>query len=200
MGWVYDDPEKEANFWRIVACAIGAAALIVIPVTWYGILDQRDNTDRIIETLKKEKAFAEERTARASQELERERAINQAVAKINLDAFLYQYNRLLTELKDATDRYQAAKRLPPSDRGPSVANAKRQLYIASDTLLTFLARWRAVAESLNELLDGNVTRMDQARQSDNPDDVENAVQILIRTFPALRDQLQIKINVIKTAN
>jgi hypothetical protein len=200
MGWIYDDAEKEANFWRIATCIIALLALIGIPVAWYGIADARDNAQRIIDELRRNQNSLERQLAQRGEELEKERATNKATANINLDGFLYEYNRLLVELRKAIDDYDRAKRTPPSDRTGAVTAAKAKLYAASDAFMKFINAWRSVAEKLNDLLDGNAARMDQARRSDNANDVEGAAQILITTFPGLRDQLQTRINILKSAN
>jgi hypothetical protein len=191
MRWIFQNPEREIKAWRIVACAL-AVAIVAISLAWYNIAAARENA------VQQQKERMERQLAQSMAELERERTRNREIAKINLEAFLYDYNNLLEEVRQAIADYEAAKRLPPSDRDPSVASSKRRLYTKVNAFVTFITRWRSVAETLNELLDGNVIRMEQARQNDNTDDVEGATVTLTRTFPGLREQFQIKINILKS--
>jgi hypothetical protein len=179
-------PEERADFWRKAtfwAAGIGLLlTLVAIGVGVWAVLDQRDNTQKIVDALTTE-------NKQLAEQVSKERAEKERLAKISPERLLYEYNLHLSELQKAAEAYEAAKNVPQNREGAAArkAAAERQLYAAVDAFTRFISLWRGVAAVLDKLLDGNVMMLDQARQHMVPDDVQKSIDILRKTFPDLRE-------------
>jgi hypothetical protein len=191
-------PWTEAQWTKFWQWATGILTVLVLAAGIYTIVDQRSNTDRVVAAVAAQKN-AEQQRDEAREQLAKERAEKAQIAKISVDRVLYDYNRYLMDVKDAATAYDAAMRLPATAEGAAgrKAAAERTLYNAVDAFTGFVKMWRDVADALGKLLDGNVDRMDQARQSGRPNDVKDALDVLIRTFPSLRQALETQLEKIK---
>jgi hypothetical protein len=186
MQLIPTDPEKRADFWRRVTIWVTVAAIVVAVG---GIWEEHANADRIIDGFKKE---ADQTVATVREALKAERAAHEQTKKISIEGLLYDYNVRLKDLQQAAAAYVAAKRLPPNSEGAGArkAAAERQLYQEAAAFYNFVQTWRGVAKALGDILNGNADRLDQARQNSRADDVEDAVQILIRAAPSKRQALE----------
>src|SRR4051812_13446875 len=94
--WLYPptDPDKRADYWRIATVVVGVVGILVaIGGTIYAVVDARDNAHRIEEAVRAKN--------QAEQQLATERARNREIGNLNLEKFLYDYNALLANLKQA---------------------------------------------------------------------------------------------------
>ncbi len=66
----------------------------------------------------------------------------------------------------------------------------RELYQEAAAFYEFIQIWRGVAKALDDILNGNADRLDQARRNNQADDVEDAVQILIKVAPSKKQALE----------
>jgi hypothetical protein len=191
------DDEGEAGgsekFW-IVFTAI--MALITVMVGGYAVYDQRENTRILKETLDKLRN-AENANEGLKSSLNAANSEIEALSKLNLDKFLYAYELHINSIKAALEDYQSAKRLNEGDRAGALSAAQGKLFAAVDDFVGFIEKWRLVAARLDALLDGNVSRMEEARRRDNADDVQSSAETLIRAFPDLEQPLRLELEKVR---
>jgi hypothetical protein len=186
--------EKRAQFWMVATCVV---AVIGVMIAAYTAWEQTGSTGRITAAIEG-KTRAERQLASTSAELQKQRSANRALAKINIQGFLDDYAALLQRVKQASDAYDKVLALPESDRRGALPRAERELYEAAAAFIRFIQQWRVVAAQLDKLLDGSVTRMDNARLVNDAAGLQEALRILIATLPTLRQPLEIEIEKLKS--
>ncbi len=164
-------------------------AVVAVAVAIYAIRDQQHNTKVLADTIKQ--------LDTTKQQLQKAQADIRAISKISPEQFLYDYQTYLADIETALQNYHSAQQLVESDRAGAVAAAQKDLFAAVAAFTTFITQWRVVAEQLQALLDGNVTRMAEARRFDNAGDVRSAAETIIRTFPSLQPALQLELEKLK---
>ena len=119
-------------------------------------------------------------------------AANAALMTISLPGFLRTYNDHVEELRATADAFEKAMALkeldiPGSEAADKVAHAQSDLFIATDIFTDFADRWRDIAQSLDQLLDGNVTQLKNSRSENKAEDVDAvARRIVSRQHQTLR--------------
>jgi hypothetical protein len=172
-------------------------ALVTIAVAVWAVFDARDNRDKIVAALRQNAALQED--------LDKAREQNAAIASMSLDTFLRQYNAHVAALKSAAEVYEAAKAakgsiILGSDAAGRLADAESKLYAATDNFTSFIDRWRAVAEPLDKLLDGNATQLENSRRENNADDVHDAARRIVNSAPDLAAPLRVALDKLKSAS
>lgn len=170
--------------------------LIAIVVAAYGIYDARVNKDQLVESQQKiaeiiaAKNLAEQQKSAAETRASQLGTENAKLQSVNIDRLLQLYGEHLSAIQKAASHYEELRKQPDnSDTIPQKAAAQRELNSQVAAFTQFVAKWRAFAETLGKILDGNVQRMDDARQNNNPDDIEDALRTLQNQFPDLRQML-----------
>ena len=189
--------KKKELPWIIATFVVG---LLAIVATVWGIVDARDNRQKIVESQQKvEEAVkalrqAEARTSAAEAQVQKEREEKEKLQKVNIDRLLDTYTAHLNALQSAFTAWEIANRLPLNpDTAPRKTAAEQQLYNEVASFEKFVARWRSFAETLGKILDG-VDRMGQARDRRNPQDIRAPLDILRRSFPDLKQQLEVQLS------
>ena len=136
--------------------------------------------------------------------LDASQAENDALSSISLEGFLQKYNAYVATLKAAAEAYEIAKAtkgsdIAGSDAAGSLSNAESKLYAATDNFTDFVERWRAVAEPLNKMLDGNVTKLENSRRENNANDVHAAARQIVNSAPDLATPLRLALDRLKPA-
>lgn len=134
--------------------------------------------------------------------IDKAQAENAALMTISLPGFLQTYNSHVDELKltaDAFEKANAAKEadIPGSEAANKVARAKNDLFIATDIFTDFVGRWREVAQSIDQLLDGNVTKLKNSRSENNTGDVDAIARRIVREAPDLATPLRVALEKFK---
>jgi hypothetical protein len=129
-------------------------------------------------------------------ELTEAQSANDALTTISLPGFLQKYDAHIAELKKASSAYEKAKtakgvNISGSDQAGALASAEKELNAACDKFTDYVDRWRVVAQSLNNLLDGNVTHLENSRRENNPGDISAAANRIINAAPDLATPFRI---------
>jgi hypothetical protein len=139
---------------------------------------------------------------RAQAAIEKARAENAALMTISLPGFLQTYNFHIQELRVTAEAFEKAKGakgadIPGSEAANKLARAENDLFVATDIFTDFVDRWRAVAQSVDKLLDGNVTQLKNSRSENNTADVDAVAQRIVREAPDLATPLRVALDKLK---
>jgi hypothetical protein len=204
-----DEPKwKQWKTWERVLLV---AAVIVAVVA---IFDARKNKDEQVESQQKivdaiaardaaeqqrnaandAKVFAEKQRTAAELNASKLQSENAKLQNVSIERLLSLYDDHLNAIARAASKYDEVSRLPAnSDTIPQKNAAERDLYAEVAAFTQFVARWRTFADTLGKILDGNVQKMDDARDRHSPDDIEDALNILRKSFPDLRQMLEVQL-------
>jgi hypothetical protein len=204
-----DEPKwKQWKTWERVLLV---AAVIVAVVA---IFDARKNKDEQVESQQKivdaiaardaaeqqrnaandAKEFAEKLRTAAELNASKLQSENAKLQNVSIERLLSLYDDHLNAIARAASKYDEVSRLPAnSDTIPQKTAAERDLYAEVAAFTQFVARWRTFADTLGKILDGNVQKMDEARDRHSPDDIEDALNILRKSFPDLRQMLEVQL-------
>ena len=130
--------------WIILAAAVASIL---------GVIDQHIAANKAQANADESNAALASRQA----DLEKAQAENAALMTISLPGFLQTYNFHIEELRLTTDAFEKAKaakgaEIPRSDAASKAARAQSDLFAATDIFTDFVDRWRAVAQSVDQLL------------------------------------------------
>jgi hypothetical protein len=196
--------KRRADRWVIATFVV---SLVMIPLTVYGFWDARENRQRIVESEEKiteaiaGKKQAEQQTTEAREQLQKAREEKEKLQRVSIDRLLDAYNAHLKAIQTALAEYDAANRLPASAEGAASkrAAAEQHLFDEVSSFVKFVEKWRQFWETLGKILDGDVTRMDQARERGSPEDLKEPLDVLRRSFPDLRQRLGVELGEIASS-
>jgi hypothetical protein len=202
-GWSWEQ-------WALLITAI--VAVITAAIAVWGVLDARENKDKLVESqheivkaieakdlAERQKAvadaakdLAERRKVAAETKATELKAENARLTNVSIERLLAVYDGHLNAISKAASKYDDLSRLPNTpDTLPQKAAAERELFNEVASFEQFVSKWKDFAETLGKLLDGNVERMRQGRERHNPDDVKDALDVLRKSFPDLRQMLEV---------
>jgi hypothetical protein len=173
-------------------------------VAVWAVFDARDNASKIIDALN-------QRLQSTQAALATSQAESAALSSVSLESFLKQYNAHVAALNTAVGAYEQAAKLATArfsadgsnyaspDAAGALAGARNDLYAATDNFTHFITLWRAVAEPLTKLLDGNVTALENSKREDNAADVSAAAQRIVHSAPDLATPLRVELDRLKPA-
>jgi hypothetical protein len=168
---------------------LGFAVTIVIGA--WQVFDARSDTDRVTQALQSKE-----------DDLNKAQADNDALMIVSLPGFLQKYDAHIDLLKRASDVYEKAKgakgvNISGSEAANALTRAEDELYEVTDSFTDYIQRWREVAKTLNNLLDGNVTELENSRRENNPDDVDAMARRIVRAAPDLATPLRVALDKLK---
>ena len=181
-----DQDPKKLEFLQHLWAPLGIVVAIVVGA--WQVFDARSETELVTQALRSKEA-----------ELSKALADNNALSTVSLPGFLLRYNEHISDLKKASDAYEKAKtakgvNVSGSEAAAALTHAENELFAATDEFTDYMDRWRMVAQSLNNLLDGNVTQLENSRRENNSDDVSAAAQRIIRSAPDLAAPLRVALD------
>jgi len=176
-------------------------AMITAGIAIWGVLDARDNKDKLVESQQKiveaiaAKDLAEQQRAAAEARSKVLKAENDKLGNVSIERLLALYDAHLNAINKAASKYDELSRQPDTpDTIPQKAAAEQDLYAEVASFVQFVGKWRDFAETLGKLLDGNVQQMETGRDRHSPDDIKKALDILRKSFPDLRQMLEVQLS------
>ena len=179
-----------------------AVAVLCVLVALYGFYHQRktaittrDSAARLTEELRVTQIA-----------LEKANMENAALKAVSPPGFLQQYDARIAALKTAADAdaevYDTVKKgkgKKETEVAFALLQTESDLYGATDSLTSFLDRWRVVAGLLNKMLNENITQLESSRNENNLADVRDMTQRVIRDAPDHEARLRAAIDSLKSS-
>jgi hypothetical protein len=172
--------------------------LVTAAVGVWQVYDARSDAEVISQALRSTR----EELSKTQADLTKAQAENDALTTVSLPGFLQRYDAHIADLKKASETFEKAKtakgvNISGSDAAGALTRAEKELIAACDKFTDYVDRWRVVSKSVDNLLDGNVTQLENARRENNSEGVSAMANRIVNAAPDLATPLRVALDNLK---